>query len=161
LYPIQPAYAAAPPPSALNAFTEQRANPLLKLASTSPLATTSLIADRLEGLAFSTTSATSSGVRFIPLVISGAHAVGNSYGGNTPAPTSTVAGGSISQQTFTSRDLQYQPTASSSVSASTYGRLVQLYTQLRDVLARMLSLLRPFSVSNAIEAKKQQQLYGF
>lgn len=114
------------------------------------------IAERLRQLMDGTPTPTpGSSATTVPIIITGASAgTIASSGGNQPEQQSTTSTGSlqpVGQQTFTSQDLRWepqQPTASS-FDGSTYSRLVQLYTSLRDTLAKILEYLRPFGGGRA------------
>lgn len=109
------------------------------------------VADRLLELAFgtSTTPTTSTGnATSVPLVIIGA-SIGSVAIINNENPTSTqfsTTGGLavVGQQTFVSNDLRWQPQQPPQYGTDTYSRLVQLYTNLKEVLVKMLEYLRPF-----------------
>lgn len=105
------------------------------------------VADRLREIAFGTSGAKSgTNATSAPLVITGDQAGTVVYtGGQQPQQPATNIGSiqPTGQQTFTSQDLRYQQ-PQPVYSSNTYSRLVQLYTELRNVLLVMLDQFRPF-----------------
>ncbi|MFZ2886682.1 MAG: hypothetical protein WA021_02565 [Minisyncoccia bacterium] len=116
------------------------------------------VSNLLQQLAFGTTTATASNnlATSVPLVITGAQAGTLAYVSGQQPQQSTSSLGAIGgiaatgQNTFTSNDLRWQPQQPLLPGGERYSRLVTLYSQLRDVLTRMINYLQPFSGARRI-----------
>ncbi len=146
--PSQPASASQNP---LSSFQEpQTIGGVSGQLTMTPAATgTNSVADRLEALAFPTTTQTGSTATTVPLVISGAQAVQLSAGQQAPtAPPYTGPGAvSPSQNTFISGDLSWQ-------GAPTIGQTLTGFqatlANVRAILERILAFLTPFNARYVI-----------
>jgi len=149
--PAQPAFPAQPASSQTIASAQSPLNsfstmptPLVSdtLVDTGTLATKSSIADRLEELAFGDRATTTKSATSVPLVING-----NDRGGITSAnnqgsnATTSGLGGAITQNTFTSQDLNQQ--LAPAIPQSTFQATLSI---LKTALLKMLEYLRPFSL---------------
>lgn len=156
--PSQPASASQNP---LTAFQEpQTIGGVSGQLTMTPAATnTNSVADRLEALAFPTTTQTGSTATTVPLVISGAQAVQLSAGQQAPTtPTYTGSGAvSPSQSTFISGDLSWQ--GAPQVPQTLTGFQATL-ANVRAILERILAFLTPFNTRNAVlEYAGEQEIY--
>lgn len=134
--------------SPLNAFGEPSAT-LLATSSTLITTASSSVADRLEALAFGVTATATQGATSVPLVITGDSAAQiTSSQQQSGQSTTSFAGGSPIQQTFTSQDLGVLPTASQPNT-----RLLQVLATLRQALVALLQYLRPFALRSQMNGQ--------
>lgn len=136
--PAQPAPAAPSQPlpttqSPTSAFTL----PTPEILPTVVVASSS-IADRLEDLAFGTTTTTSSATS-VPLVIDTRDVGGiQSSLNSSQQPGTTVTGGSVTQNTFVTQDLNW---SNSTASQSSFQRTL---STLQSILVQLLQYMQPF-----------------
>jgi hypothetical protein len=117
--------------SPLNSFMQPAPTPTMSTTTAS-----STVADRLENLAFGTTSGAHATTAPFAVTISG-----NDVGGINSAlqqnASSSSGGGSVTQQTFTSQDLAWQTSAPQ----NTFQKIL---ASLTEALVRLLAYLKPF-----------------
>lgn len=137
--------------SPTNAFNATLPTPSLlpessSLGTASPGATVSSVADKLEELTFdvkATSSSPAQSATNVPLIINRSDVGG--VRGSTPqlaqSTSTTNVGSSMVQQTFVSKDLHQ----SAPPTPTTNSRAIQILSQLKTVLLKMLEYLQPFS----------------
>lgn len=146
--PSQPASASQNP---LTAFQEPQTIGGVsgQLTMTPTAMTTNGVADRLEALAFPTTTSTGGTATTVPLVVTGEQAV-QLAAGQEPMTTPTYTGSgtiSPSQSTFISGDLGWQ--GATQLTPTLTGFQVTL-ANVRAILERILALLTPFNARYVI-----------
>lgn len=151
--PSQPASASQNP---LTAFEEpQTIGGVSGQLNMTTSSTTNGVADRLESLAFPTTTQTGSTATTVPLVISGAQAVQLSPRQQTTTTPGYVGPGTISpsQNTFISGDLSWQ--GAPQVSPPVTGFQATL-ANVRAILERILAFLTPFNARYVINGETHE-----
>lgn len=146
-------------PNTLSAFQEPQTiggvSGQLTLSTTS---TTSSVADRLEMLAFPTTTQTGGTATTVPLVVSGQQAAQLAPGQQATMPTYTGQGDvSPSQSTFISGDLSWQGAPQPPQQLTGFQATL---ANVRAILERILEFLIPFNARNALQGDVgDQEIY--
>lgn len=122
-----------------------------QLTMTPAASTTNTVADRLEALAFPTTTAAAGTATTVPLVITGVEAAQIAPGETMPAPTYTGSGAvSPSQNTFISGDLSWQGAPQPTQTLTGFQATL---ANVRAILERILAFLTPFNARHVINGE--------
>lgn len=145
----------------LNAFQEPQTIGGVsgQLTMTPAASTTNSVADRLETLAFPTTTQTGSTATTVPLIVTGQQAVqlaSTQQATGTPINTGTGVI-SPSQSTFISGDLSWQGASQPPQQLTGFQATL---ANVRAILERILAFLTPFNTRNAIRGDEgEQEIY--